>query len=114
MGVLKRKIQASTLMETLVATVLIVVVFMMSSMVLNSLFASSGFSRNELWVKEELSQLQYLQEHQQLQLPYHRKFGEWRVDVSQNAWQGQQQITFSAVHARTKKELSFTKTYAKN
>ncbi len=39
--VVLKKIKAFTLMETLVATVLIVIVFMISSMLLNNLFYNS-------------------------------------------------------------------------
>ena len=48
MDVLKR-IKGSTLMETLVATVLIVVVFMMASLTLNALF-STTITTNFYWI----------------------------------------------------------------
>ena len=38
MGRLKRKLSGSTLMETMVSTVLLVVIFMVSSMILSNLF----------------------------------------------------------------------------
>ena len=39
--VVLKKIKASTLMETLVATVLIIVVFMAASMILNNMFLNA-------------------------------------------------------------------------
>lgn len=67
-------------METLVATVLIVVVFMITSLLLNSLFANSQkFKAGE---KEAyLYELQYRYQHDQLALPWHEEtdFGEVAV-----------------------------------
>ena len=93
-------------METLVATVLIVVVFMVASMVLNTLFTSS-LSRNDQWVQQELLQLQYRYEHGQLQMPYHSEMGAWQLEVSQVDWRGKEKTIFSAQHTTSKKELVY-------
>jgi len=73
-------IKGSTLMETLVATVLIVVVFMITSLLLNSLFANS--QKFKAGNKEAyLHELQYRYQQQQLSLPWHEEtdFGEVAV-----------------------------------
>ena len=68
-------------METLVATVLIVVVFMGASMVLNNLFTTS-IQLNDNWVRQELLRLQYQYQNGQLLLPYRTKLGSWDIEVS--------------------------------
>ena len=93
-------------METLVATVLIVVVFMMASMVLNSLFAGS-VAQNDEAIRQELFQLQYQYEYGKLELPYYNELGPWHIEVQNQVWHSSNQIIFSAVNDVNKKEISF-------
>lgn len=74
------KIKGSTLMETLVATVLIVVIFMISSMILNNLFLNT--QNNETGsIETYLTELQYLYHNEKIELPYHEDFKEWNISV---------------------------------
>ena len=103
MAVLK-KIKASTLTETLVATVLIVVVFMASSMILNNLFANSiTFNENE--VRQELFRLQYRHQNDLLALPYFSEVGDWEIRVENEEWQGKTTLSFRAMHKLNNREL---------
>ncbi|MHA7832359.1 MAG: hypothetical protein ACX93O_14790 [Flagellimonas sp.] len=104
MAVLK-KLKASTLMETLVATVLIVVVFMMASMTLNSLFANT-MALNDDEVRQELLYLQYQYEHRRLSLPYYGEIGQWSIEVEQVGIVSDV-ATFSAVHGTSGKKVSY-------
>ncbi|WP_232735099.1 type II secretion system protein J [Olleya sp. Bg11-27] len=74
--------KGSTLMETLVATVLIVIVFIMASMVLNTMFSSS-IKNNTRAIETQLSQLQYLKLSDKLELPYQESLGDWIINVEQ-------------------------------
>jgi len=105
MALLKR-IQASTLMETLVATVLIVVVFMMASLTLNSLFATTVKTHDDE-IRQELLFLQYQYHHGKLSLPHYDQLGGWDIRVEQLDWQGTQQIIFTATNKSTGKALKF-------
>ncbi|AUC77878.1 hypothetical protein CW732_18480 [Olleya sp. Bg11-27] len=69
-------------METLVATVLIVIVFIMASMVLNTMFSSS-IKNNTRAIETQLSQLQYLKLSDKLELPYQESLGDWIINVEQ-------------------------------
>lgn len=82
------KIKASTLMETMVATVLIVVIFMFSSLILNSLFAAQ-VKHNLQPIKSHLHQLEYQYVNQKINLPYYEEWRTWEItiDVSENAVQ---------------------------
>lgn len=105
MAVLK-KLRASTLMETLVATVLIVVVFMMASMTLNSLFANT-MAQNDDEIRQELLYLQYQFEHRRLSLPYYAEMGPWSIAVEQVGGTSNV-IMFSAVHGTSEKKVSYS------
>ncbi|MBW8201962.1 hypothetical protein K1F36_19225 [Muricauda sp. W52] len=106
MAVLK-KIKGSTLMETLVATVLIVVVFMMASMTLNTLFVTS-MEQNDGPIKQELLFLQYRYAHRKLSLPHYDEQEHWEIKVEQQTWHDREQVIFSAMNTRNDKEIIFS------
>jgi len=100
------KIKASTLMETLVATVLIIIAFMLASMTLNNLF-SNTINNSTQAVKGHLNELQYLEKHNQLQLPYKKTFQNWNVTIETYQEDNQSQIEFEATNLKTKKVITF-------
>lgn len=102
---LLKKIKASTLMETLVATVLIVIVFMMASMTLNSLFTNT-VANNTNEVEQELLFLRYQYENGELQLPYYDELEDWEIMVESQESKSKIQVIFSAEHLITKKKVS--------
>ncbi|WP_421806118.1 hypothetical protein [Flagellimonas sp.] len=107
MDVLKR-IKGSTLMETLVATVLIVVVFMMASLTLNTLF-STTITTNDEPVRQELLFLQYTFDHGKLSLPYYGELDAWDISVQEQEVQGTKTIVFLAVNTINNREVTYTK-----
>ncbi|MBC6999636.1 hypothetical protein [Cytophaga sp. FL35] len=86
MAVLK-KIKGSTLMETLVATILIVIIFMVSSLLMNNLLFTSINSRND-GIKENLRVLKYQFSHGEIELPFYEKRGLWEVSVEKRMENG--------------------------
>lgn len=104
--VVLRKLQASTLMETLVATVLIVVVFMVASMILNNLFLSTMHNQNKE-IKTHLNELQYLYKNNQLTLPHYEEVGEWHISITTFQARESTIIEFGAKNLNT--EQSYTK-----
>lgn len=98
------RIRASTLMETLVATVLIVIIFTVSSMLLNNLFSNSIQGRDD-HVRERLYRLKYEYAHNGLWLPYNEEFGNWDIDVTKEFEEGAAIILFRAENRQTKKSI---------
>ena len=107
MAVLK-KVKASTLMETLVATILIIIIFMLASMILNNLF-SNTIKANTKAIETHISELEYLQQHDQLQLPYADVFEDWNVVIDYYIENNETLIEFEAINPKTNKTISFTK-----
>jgi predicted PurR-regulated permease PerM len=95
-------------METLVATVLIVIIYMLASMILNNLF-SNTINKNTKAVETHLNELQYLQLHDQLQIPYSETFQNWNISIESYQEKGQSIIEFDATNLKTKKTISFNK-----
>ncbi len=94
-------------METLVATVLIVVVFMMASMTLNTLFVTS-MEQNDGPIRQELLFLQYRYAHGKLSLPHFEEHEHWEIKVEQQTWHDTEQVIFSAMNTRNNKEITFS------
>lgn len=92
-------------METLVATVLIVVLFTVASLILNNVFAST-ITRNDSLVQQELKELQYLHQHNKINLPYYNKIGSWEIEAVQI--REFSEVVFRATHIETQKEISVT------
>lgn len=101
--VVLKKIKAATLMETLVATVLIVLVFMISSFLLNSLF-NNTVRQNTDALKTHISELTYLSMHDQISIPYEDVFESWTI----SAFYENDELVFEASHTTTNKTVRFS------
>lgn len=78
--VVLKKIKASTLMETMIATVLIVIIFMVASLTLNNLFKNSlKFNTSEAQFR--LDKLEYQFQHNVLELPYYEDYNGWEFNA---------------------------------
>ncbi|WP_435624311.1 hypothetical protein [Flagellimonas sp.] len=75
-----RKITASTLMETMVATVLIVVIFMFSSLILNTVF-ESRIKNTVLPIRSHLNKLEYLYANHKIEIPYNQTWEGWNITI---------------------------------
>ncbi len=77
---LLKKLKGSTLMETMVATVLIVLIFMIASMLMNTIF-SSNLKGNTQQLNAHLNQLEYAQKHGQITIPYEEEWEAWAIEI---------------------------------
>lgn len=103
----KQRVKGSTLMETLVATVLIVLIFMLASMILNNLF-SNTVKHNTQAINNHLNELQYLQLHEKLLLPYAETYENWEVSVERYNESNQTLVTYEAINTMTNKTITKT------
>lgn len=92
-------------METLIATVLIIVVFMVASMVLNNLFYNS-VKNNTTNVDAYLNELQYLYHNEQLTLPFVEDYEDWSISVTSNKKDQTTAVEFEAINVKTNTTLS--------
>lgn len=82
MDVLK-KVKAATLIETLTASVLIIIVFMVASLSFNNIFTNHT-KRDRGVIENRVKELQYLLIHEQIQLPYVEDFGNWEIEMTKS------------------------------
>ena len=102
MGLLKLKLKASTLVETLVGTVIIVVIFAIASMTLNSVFKNT-MKNNTLQIDNHLYKLQYLHQNNKLIVPYQEEFGNWEIEINKKQKDTPNQIEIQATNKLTNK-----------
>lgn len=79
--VVLKKIKASTLMETLIATVLIMVIFIVSSLILNNLF-SKNIATNNRAIKAKLHEIEYLYYNEKIGLPFYATYNQWKISIN--------------------------------
>ena len=83
MKMLRKKIQASSLIETLVATVIIIIVFGIASLTLNNLVQNSA-KQQRLGIDNELNRLEYLFQHQKIDQKYQGAFENWTIHIEES------------------------------
>ena len=101
MAVLK-KINSSTLMEALVATVLIIVVFVIASLVLNNLLLNS-FATTTHKINYRLNELEYNINCGKLVLPYSENFEGWDITIEKD--KSEKSVGISAINQVGKEVL---------
>ncbi|GGI57736.1 hypothetical protein [Winogradskyella haliclonae] len=105
MAILK-KIKAATLMETLVATVLIVVVFVMASLILNNTFSNLIRSKKHQ-VHNYIYELEYQYLNNKMSLPYSTEYNKWDISIYSDA-NISGEIKIIAINKDTKKQIEKT------
>lgn len=98
-------------METLVATVIIVIIFMISSMILNNIFGNTLKSNTDK-VSNRITELEYLYRYDKVSLPYQEEFEDWVIYIESFKKNNNKMIRFEGVHKNSDKELSYS-IYAK-
>jgi len=77
---LRGKIKASTLMETLVATSIIIIVFAVASLVLNNTFRNMVYN-DTFGVQNRMEELHYLYDNNQIELPYYEQYQQFEITI---------------------------------
>ena len=98
------KVKGSTLIETMVATVLIVLIFMVASLLMNNLIRGQIQGEDRM-VRETLHELEYRSIYQPLEYPYYKTVGEWEI-VLQQIGEGETiRIAATATRAKTEEKI---------
>ena len=100
------KLKGSTLVETLVATVLIVTIFSIASLVLNSIFKSTVQKHIDQTVNTRLLELKYLYTHEKITSKHQEMFSNWAISMSKMEVENQSIVLIEAVEETTNKIIS--------
>jgi len=77
------KIKGATLIETLTASVLIVIIFMIASLSINSIVKNTAKKDNNI-VRSRVKELYYMSLHDKLKVPYSEEYANWNITISKN------------------------------
>lgn len=77
---LLKKIKGATLVETLVASSLIVLVFLIASLSFNNIFQGVA-KNNDRNYQNRIKELTYLSYHQKIQLPFEEETPQWNITI---------------------------------
>ena len=103
MGLLK-KIRGATLVETIVATVLILVIFVISSLIINNLFRNN-LVRNTDAIETHLNLLEYRLQHNQVTLPYFEDYADWEISIEEPSRTSESAILIRAQKTNADKQV---------
>jgi hypothetical protein len=82
--IILRKIVSSTLVETLVASVIIILIFSFTSLILNNLF-KANVNNDTLAIENRMNKLIYLYEHKSLATPFYEVIGDWEIMIEKES-----------------------------
>ena len=97
-----KKVKASTLIEVLVASVLIVIIFAIASLTLNTIFKAS-IKNNTHTIDAHLNKLQYLYTHKKIRINYRENFKNWNITLSKQSINSTNLIIIKALQPKSKK-----------
>lgn len=104
MALLKRKLGSATLMEVVVATALIVVIFVVASLVLNNLLKSYYLGRTHQ-ATYRINQLHYQLSNGTIVVPYHERYGDWDIEIKKESARGETCVAFRAENQESGKTV---------
>jgi len=81
--VILKKIKASSIIEVLTASVLIVVVFMVASLILNTIFKNTVINTDQN-INHRIKELHYLYLHEKIVLPYDEEINGYSILMEMN------------------------------
>lgn len=102
--VILKRLKGSTLMETMIATVLIVIIFMMASLVMEATF-SARMDNNMEPLSEKFHQLEYQYSKGGVAIPYFEEWDDWNIEMEKTDEQGTLMIALTAKNKTTQKEM---------
>ena len=100
----QKKLKASSLVETLVATVIIVLMFAVASLTLNNVFKNS-IQNNTDAIDNQLNYLVYQYKNEQINIPYTDEFKDWEISIQKTEERDEKYISFEATHKKYKKSV---------
>ncbi len=100
--VVLKKIRASSLVETLTASVIIVVIFMIASFSFNNVFLNTIKSDDEQ-LNSRIREIKYLTRYERIKFPFYEERGYWIISAEQKPGA----VYFEVQNLRNKKEMDF-------
>lgn len=100
-----RKLKASTIVETLIASLIIILVFTIASLTLNNVFKAT-IKKDTTLIHYRLNKLSYLLQNDKLSIPYFEEYKGWDISIKDS---NSDPMNGSIIHAkRESKQINKT------
>lgn len=110
--VILRKVRSETLIETIVASVLVVIIFMIASLVLNNLVLNT-FSQNLHPIETRLNELEYELQNDLIKIPYEENYKGWDIVIQIQKTESKENLLILATNHQNAKEVTRERIYDK-
>jgi predicted PurR-regulated permease PerM len=104
---LLKKIRSATLLEALVSTILIVIIFLVASLVVNNLLMNS-FKNSTHSIEVEISELEYKIHNKVENFPYAENYNGWDISISEKVDENKKWIVITAENKTLDKQIRKT------
>lgn len=108
---LTSKQKASSLMEVIVASVIIVVIFGIVTLTLNNIIKNNYRTKTDQ-INNRLNKIIYLHQNGKISIPFKESFESWEIESNKSNQNNIPYLEFTAVHQKTKKEVTKKVFYA--
>lgn len=99
---LLKKIRGATLIETLVASAIILIVFVFATLSLNNIFLNS-VRNNDSALQNHLRELEYLSIHKKIAVPYYESNQDWDISIDAK----EKKFSFNVTNKKNGKEINY-------
>ncbi|MDG2194283.1 MAG: hypothetical protein P8K77_05420 [Polaribacter sp.] len=100
-----KKLEGSSLTETIVATILILIVFVITTASLNNILKNT-LKRDTTAVEGMLNEFIYTYRYQKTQLPTTLEQGDWIIEIQHKKVENVEMVFIEATHKESKKKIS--------
>ncbi|WP_281335988.1 hypothetical protein [Flavobacterium eburneipallidum] len=111
--VVLKKIKSATLVEVIIASLLIVIIFMIASLVLNNLVMNT-FSKNRHPIETRLNVLEYKLQNDLIELPYQESYRNWDIEIQLEEKASKKELLIQATQNQNDKEIIRHRLYDKS
>jgi hypothetical protein len=108
--VVLKKVKSETLVEVIVASILVVILFMIASLVLNNLVLNT-FSKNTHPVENRLNELEYELQNGLVKLPYQENYKGWDIAITTEKKDSKTELHILATNEKNTKEIARQRIY---
>ena len=102
--VVLKKVKASSLIETITASIIIIIVFTIASLTLSNVFAST-IKNDTNQIDNYMYRLEYKYINNKILIPHNEAYKNWEITIFKKVENNKDWIVFEANNSKTKKSV---------
>ena len=100
-----KKLKASSLVEVIIATVIIIIIFAIVTLTLNNIIRNTYRTKTDD-INNHLNKIVYLYEYGKIQTPFQEYYNDWEIQTNNEKQNNINYLVFTSTHQKSKKEIS--------